>query len=138
MIFVVFFSILLSCMGWVMNFWLWQFLGRLHPMIVHFPIAVLFVALVLEFFTLRGKNRELRFPINVLLVIGAGSALAAVVFGWLLKTQDDYSGDLVMVHQWTGIATAMLAVATIWLHRSMVRRQRPQLVKAYRAFLTLT
>lgn len=113
MTFAVSFSILTSGVGLFANFWLWQFLGRLHPMIVHFPIAVLFVALVLEFFTLRGRNRELRFPINVLLIIGAGSAVAAVVFGWLLKTQDDYNGDLVTMHQWTGIATAVLAVATI-------------------------
>jgi uncharacterized membrane protein/mono/diheme cytochrome c family protein len=132
------FSFLISDVCLIMNFWLWQFLGRLHPMIVHFPIAVLFVALVLESFTLRGKNKELRFPINVLLLIGAGSAVAAVAFGWLLKTQDDYSGDLVILHQWSGIATAILAMVTILLHRFIISRQRFDLLKTYRAFLTMT
>lgn len=124
--------------GLITGFWFWQFLGRLHPMIVHFPIAVLFVALVLEVFTFKGKNRELRFPIHVLLIIGAGSALAAAVFGWLLKTQDDYSGNLVDLHQWTGIATTILALVTIAIHRAVISRNRMDLVKHYRAMLVAT
>ena len=62
------------------NFWLWQFFGRLHPMIVHFPIGLLVVVLVLEVFSLRRSNNELRPAINVLLVIGALSAVLAVAF----------------------------------------------------------
>lgn len=131
-------SFLISDFGLIINFWFWQFLGRLHPMIVHFPIAVLFVALVLEFFTLKGRNKELRFSINVLLVIGAGSAVAAAIFGWFLKTQDDYSGDLVDLHQWTGITTAVLAAATIIIHHLVLRRNRMALLKIYRALLVVT
>ena len=33
------------------TFWLWHFLGRLHPMVVHFPIAFLIFAAILEIFT---------------------------------------------------------------------------------------
>lgn len=130
--------VLVSEAGLISGFWLWQFLGRLHPMIVHFPIAVLFVALVLEAFTFKGKNQELRFPINVLLIIGAGSAAAAAVFGLFLKTQDDYTGELVTLHQWTGIATAMLAVMAIFIHRAVLRHNRTGLLKAYRGVLIAT
>ena len=83
----------------VMDFWLWQFLGRLHPLIVHFPIGLLIISLVLELFTINKKNQELRSAINILLVIGALSAIAAVIFGWLLKSQDQYSGDLITIHK---------------------------------------
>src|SRR5688500_7202093 len=69
----------------IANFWLWQFFGRLHPMIVHFPIGLLVVVLFLEFFSNRGKRNELRPAINVLLYLGALSALLSVAFGWLLK-----------------------------------------------------
>ena len=30
------------------SFWLWTFLGRLHPMFVHFPISLLFIALFMD------------------------------------------------------------------------------------------
>src|SRR5688572_31164512 len=33
---------------------LWRFGGRLHPMVVHFPIALLIAACFTEFFRLRG------------------------------------------------------------------------------------
>ncbi|HKZ37670.1 MAG TPA: c-type cytochrome domain-containing protein, partial [Chryseolinea sp.] len=124
--------------GIVMNFWLWQFLGRLHPLIVHFPIGLLVMALVLELFTLNKKNKELRSAINLLLIIGALSAIAAVIFGLLLKTQDQYSGDVLTIHQWSGIATAILAATTTMLHRLIIMHNTRHLLKTYRTILIFT
>jgi uncharacterized membrane protein/mono/diheme cytochrome c family protein len=120
------------------NFWLWQFLGRLHPLVVHFPISLLVVALVLEFFTFNKKNPELRPGISLLLIIGAISAVAAVIFGLLLKTQDQYSGTLLSIHQWSGIATMVFSFATFLLHRAMIRESKAHLLKTYRAILIFT
>ncbi len=47
--------------GVLLNFWLWQFLGRLHPMIVHFPIGLLVVAFILELFSFRKKKQGVPF-----------------------------------------------------------------------------
>lgn len=120
------------------NFWLWQFLGRLHPLIVHFPIGLLVIVFVLELFTLNKKNQELRSAINILLIIGALSAVAAVIFGLLLKTQDQYSGRILTIHQWSGIVTAILAVATVMLHWLVSRRNKERLLKTYRSILIFT
>lgn len=120
------------------GFWLWHFLGRLHPLIVHFPIGLLVVALLLEIFTLGRKNQELRSGINILLVVGAIGAVLAAVFGWLLQEQDQYSGDILTFHKWSGIATAVLATITVMLHRSMLRSGARRQLKAYRAMLTVT
>ena len=38
------------------GFWLWKLLGRLHPLVVHFPIGLLVFAALFELFTL--KNLE--------------------------------------------------------------------------------
>lgn len=120
------------------NFWLWTFLGRLHPLIVHFPIALLIIALVLELFSLKRKNQEMRLPINIVLIVGTLSAIVAAIFGLLLKAQDDYGGSLLTIHQWSGIATVVLSVGTLWLHRSVMRSSNAQLVKAYRTLLLFT
>ncbi|HEU5145821.1 MAG TPA: DUF1549 domain-containing protein, partial [Chryseosolibacter sp.] len=119
------------------NFWLWQFFGRLHPMIVHFPIGLLVVVLFLEVFSLRGKRNDLRPAINVLLVLGALSAVLSVVFGWLLKVQDDYSGQLLNIHQWVGIATMVLSIITAYLHNLIWSKKRADLVKAYQSVLLI-
>ncbi|HEY9486781.1 MAG TPA: DUF1549 domain-containing protein [Chryseosolibacter sp.] len=119
----------------VLNFWLWQFFGRLHPMIVHFPIVLLVIALLMELFTLKDANRTLRPAINLLLIIGAVSAVIAVVVGLVLKAQDDYSGDLLVIHQWSGIACAILAAAAAWLHHIVFNQNKPHLLKTYRTVL---
>ena len=127
-----------SSTGVVQGFWLWQFLGRLHPLIVHFPIGLLIVALLLEFFTINKKNSELRSGINILLVVGAVSAVLATVFGWLLQEQDQYSGEILTFHKWSGITTAVLATITVFIHRSMMRKGHWNLLKTYRAILITT
>lgn len=119
-------------------FWLWQFFGRLHPLIVHFPIALLVVALLLEGIGLRKGNHELRKATNILLLAGAASAIIAVAFGWLLEAQEQYSGDLLTVHKWTGIATAALATLTLLIHQRMLLRNQWRLLKAYRIALVVT
>ena len=120
------------------NFWLWQLLGRFHPLIVHFPIGLLFVGLILEFLTLRKKNSDLRSAIHIILVIGAASALLAALLGWFLETQDDYGGDTLTIHKWSGIATAILAATTAVIHRFVFREQGHHLLKTYRTVLVTT
>ncbi|MFY0651367.1 MAG: DUF1553 domain-containing protein [Cyclobacteriaceae bacterium] len=89
--------------------WLFQFFGRLHPLAVHFPIGLLIVALFLEVLTINGKRSGLREGINWMVYLGTLSAFLATMLGWLLRTFDDYSGDLVTLHQYTGISTAILS-----------------------------
>ena len=117
--------------------WVLQFFGRLHPLLVHFPIGLLVVALVLELLTLSGKRKGLREGINWMVYIGAGVAVCAALFGWFLKTQDEYSGDLVDNHQYTGIATAVLAVITAVILRKSLKKSILNL-KAYRFMLVAT
>ncbi len=117
--------------------WILQFFGRLHPLLVHFPIGLLVVALVFELLTLGGKRKGLREGINWMVYIGAGFAVFSALFGWLLKTQDEYSGDLVDNHQYTGIATAILAVITAVILRKSLKKSILNL-KAYRFMLVAT
>jgi len=124
--------------GFITNFWLWQFLGRLHPLMVHFPVGLLIIALILELFTLRKRNQELRPAIQIVLVIGAMSAVLSTVFGLFLEEQDSYSGDVLSIHKWAGVATAVLATLTVLLLRQITRKHPRQLLKTYRATLVIT
>src|SRR5665647_2004940 len=72
------------------SFWLWRFLGRLHPLAVHFPVVLLLFAAILELFTIKKFRSSLRPGINLLLAAGVISAIFSVVFGLLLSREGDY------------------------------------------------
>ena len=92
--------------------WIFQFLGRLHTLTVHFPVGLLVVGLFLELFTIGKKRQNLRPGIHCIIYLGALFAVLAALLGWLLRTYEDYSGDLVDFHQNMGIATAILGSIT--------------------------
>jgi mono/diheme cytochrome c family protein/uncharacterized membrane protein len=120
------------------TFWLWKFLGRLHPLAVHFPVSLLLFAAVLELFTIRQYQSKLRPGINLLVYIGAISAVIAAGLGLLLFSQEEYGGDVLAVHQWTGIATAFLSIITLAFLLLVERQHEQSFVKAYRSILFFT
>lgn len=88
------------------------FVGRFHPLLVHLPIGFLLLAVVLEWW----PSDKLRPAIRVSWVLGALSAVAAAVCGWLLATEAG-AGDTLFWHRWLGVSVAVLAVAGVWLTR---------------------
>jgi uncharacterized membrane protein len=104
------------------TFWLWQFLGRLHPLLVHFPIGLLCVALVLELIDSRRKSTAMRDATGILTWIGAISAVAAVVFGLMLANAEESSGTILEIHRWAGIATMTLSLLAAISLRAANRR----------------
>jgi uncharacterized membrane protein/mono/diheme cytochrome c family protein len=101
--------------------WL-QLLGRLHPVLVHFPIALLLVAFLFELFGLRksGGGSSL-----TLLGLGAASAVVAATAGWFWADFEPPSArdaEALDWHRWTGVATASLALLA-WI-LALVARKR--------------
>ena len=94
-----------------------DWLGRLHPIIVHFPIAFFPAAL---FTALVGRRRPaFARPVQFLVVAGGTLAPVAALLGWLdggfvLATDD----GLLRFHRWlgTGIGLGGLALA-VWAAR---------------------
>lgn len=99
-------------------FWLWQFLARLHPLVVHFPIGLLCVALILELSDWKNKSDKLRNATSILIWLGFFSAVFAVAFGWMLAAQGEYGSDSLEIHRWAGIATVALSMVTMFSLKS--------------------
>ncbi|HEX5669049.1 MAG TPA: DUF1549 domain-containing protein [Chitinophagaceae bacterium] len=98
-------------------FWLWSFLGRLHPMIVHFPIGLLFIAAFLELLIWRNKN-ELKPAVTTIMTVAAISSVLSVAMGLLLANTGSYGAESLPLHQWTGISTLFLSLVSAWYYRS--------------------
>ncbi len=101
--------------------WILQLLGRFHPLLVHFPIGLLVVAFFFEMLTIGGKRLGLREGTHWMVYLGAIFATLSAVFGWLLRSQEDYRGDLADNHQYAGIATAVLALITAAILRATLK-----------------
>src|SRR5688572_10150038 len=103
------------------GFWLWNFLGRFHPAIVHFPIGLLYIALLFELLGRRKRSLQYAGSVRLTVLIAAGTAIVAVILGLMLSKNGDYSEDALQVHQWTGIATMVLSVFTAILYQKKLR-----------------
>ncbi|MEB2782939.1 PSD1 and planctomycete cytochrome C domain-containing protein [Algoriphagus sp. C2-6-M1] len=107
-------------------------------MIVHFPVALLVVAALMELFTLGKFHSRIRPGILILAAIGALSAIIAAPMGWLLATNEGTSGELLDLHQWIGIGTAALSLVTLFFLSKIRSSPIPSQIKAYRTTLFLT
>src|SRR5690349_9615846 len=120
------------------TFWLWKFLGRLHPMVVHFPLGLILFAAILELFTIGRFNSKLRPGIKVCLITGVVTSIISAAFGWLLASGEDYAGNTLVIHQWMGIGTAVLGSVVLLLLMRLRKRQPSASVGIYRSALFLT
>jgi len=120
------------------EFWLWNFLAHLHPIAVHFPVGLLCLAGILELFTLKNFSSKWRPAINLLLITGAIGAIVSVVMGLLLARNGDYGKDVLALHQWTGIATAVLAIAALLFLNRARKAYSVSNVRIYRSLLLIS
>lgn len=93
------------------------FLGRFHPIVVHFPIGFLFFAFILEIYGRRKKIPQLIDAVPLALLSGAISALLACILGYMLSQSGDYGQDTLDTHFWFGVATTLLTFF-VWAIRS--------------------
>src|SRR5215475_5618730 len=92
-----------------------QFVGRFHPLSVHFPIALL---LLVPLFEILGRKRNVPFllaSVDLLLLLATCGAILAAALGWCLARGGGYSGPLVRQHMWSGILVAVVAWFCWWL-----------------------
>ena len=93
------------------------FFGRFHPIAVHIPVGVLFLAAVMDVLSiLHGRFAEgLKPAITFIMGVGAFGAVMAVILGVLLSREGGYNSATFQAHQLLGIGTAVLAILSFVL-----------------------
>src|ERR1700735_4396518 len=82
--------------------WL-QVAGRMHPLVIHFPI-VLLILFIAQRFLLRQQD-------NTLLLLTALTAAITATMGLLLSREPGYDADALSTHKWSGIFLSFLTLA---------------------------
>ena len=107
-----------------MQTWL-DFLGRLHPLLLHAPIGAIVVLALLELWLRRETRDELqdgtRRLLRFLAVLTALFASASAASGWFLSEDYGSAGTTFVRHRGFGIAFAVLTCLTAWLARARTR-----------------
>jgi uncharacterized membrane protein len=87
-----------------------EFIGRLHPLVVHLPIGILLLAFLFEVLSRFHGYKKLKLAADVSLVLGTVSAMLASVSGWLLSNEAGYEEHLLTQHKISGLVTTALAL----------------------------
>ena len=95
-----------------------EFVGRLHPLILHFPIALLLVGFLFELLDSRSKTKNHAQSVNILLWTGAFSAVLSAIAGILLSSNGSYSGETFLFHKWFGLVTSLLSTLLLNLRKN--------------------
>ncbi len=109
---------------------LWPLVGRVHPLLVHFPLGVLLLALGADA-VVRWRSPEV-VPqwIPFLLLCGAWSAIAAGIAGVVLADWGSYDPAVLLWHRRIGLFIPVLAAVGYWL-RSRSGDRQPRYRVAY-------
>jgi uncharacterized membrane protein len=92
--------------------------GRLHPLVLHFPIALIVLAAVVEAARLKWDRPALGQLVAFLLVVGALGAVTATATGWIFARESYPRPSLrwaLQWHRWLGVATAVIAGTAAWV-----------------------
>ena len=122
------------------------FLGRFHPLVLHFPIALLLFSAGLELFRLKKKKNTEdtgQFSISpdayakvarITWIWGTISAAIALLFGLLLGLGGGYNEDLLNSHAYWGIGLFFAALLCAYFHEN---KKIPHAVTYFSILLTL-
>lgn len=109
-----------------------DFLGRLHPALVHFPIALFLAAALAELILFARPASGLEPTVRFLVYTGAAGGILAALLGWLAAgfRMSDRSETLGL-HRWTGTGIALAGVvAAIITYRAKPDRMLIRLLLA--------
>jgi uncharacterized membrane protein len=106
-----------------------QTVGRMHPLLLHFPIVLMIVCICWELFSgfKKSTTAEQKNIGDGLLLLASLTAAMSALMGLLLSKEDGYTQDVVAWHKWGGVFISLLSFAW-YVVRKYLRRVKPLLV----------
>jgi uncharacterized membrane protein/mono/diheme cytochrome c family protein len=108
-----------------------EFIGHLHPVLVHLPIGILLIACLFLWQSRKDKYAHLQPAINIILLLGMISAIASCITGFVLSESGDYDETMVSWHQWMGFSVATLSIVIYYFRRKSYLRKWQSLLAPF-------
>jgi uncharacterized membrane protein len=90
-----------------------RWLGKFHPLTTHFPVALMFVAVLAETIAWHTRRDSWLLTVRFLVVLAALSGVATAGLGWVDAYFSSYNkapGALLWWHRWLGTGTSLWSV----------------------------
>ncbi|NNV53924.1 hypothetical protein GD597_00545 [Panacibacter sp. KCS-6] len=116
-----------------------QVLGRMHPLIIHFPIVLLLLYVIWQIW-IYNKLEDVQLAKStgeLLLLAAAASAAITALMGVLLSKESGYDADALAWHKWTGSGLAFVSFAWYLLRNRITHSKAITLVLAITVCITL-
>jgi uncharacterized membrane protein len=100
-----------------------RWVGQFHPVTTHFPVALMFVAVLAEALAWWTRRQSWLETVRFLVILAALSGVAAGVLGWINAYFSSYNkaaGALLWWHRWLGTGTAvwvLICAGLILIHQ---------------------
>jgi len=92
-------------------------IGRLHPVLVHFPIALIVAAFGCELASMATHGREWHAAAVANLRIGAAFAVGSAVAGWIFAWSPIVEASASLEwHRWAGACATLAAIDAVSAH----------------------
>ncbi len=111
-----------------------RFLGKFHPLVVHFPIALLIVAALAEMLRWFLQVTWLRPAARFSVLIASAAAVLAALLGWANAWFGNYPEELqwpLTLHRWLGTTTAVWSIAIAFCSERAARTEAGKWTRSY-------
>jgi uncharacterized membrane protein len=104
----------------VVPFWM-QATGRMHPLVLHFPLVVLILYSVWVLIVQNSDPVRWNAALaDSLLIIGALTAAVAAFSGFILSREEGYESGTLLWHKWLGVAISLAGILLYGFRKSLV------------------
>ena len=112
-----------------------HYFGKFHPLVVHFPIALILVAALGELLFITTAKPYYAQATRFCLSIAALAAVVTVALGWAAGYFENFTGqeaETLTLHRWLGTAGGTLIIIVALLSIAAQQKKSPALRTAYR------
>ncbi|MCK5701407.1 MAG: peptidylprolyl isomerase, partial [Cyclobacteriaceae bacterium] len=95
--------------------WLWPF-GRMHPLLLHFPIALIVLLAILRIFQNQLDPVSFDKVQKFLLYITAFTTTLTALMGFFLSKEPGYVSELMALHKWIGVGVGFLVYGLVLMY----------------------
>ena len=94
-------------------------IGKIHPIVIHFPIALIIAAGLAELCSLTQRRTGMTSAVTFCLLLGTAGAVLSAISGWVFAMEQGYAIEMTTntasLHRWLGVLTALASPMLLWV-----------------------
>ncbi len=98
---------------------IYYLIGKIHPIVIHFPIALIIAAGLAELCSLTQRRTGMTSAVTFCLLLGTAGAVLSAISGWVFAMEQGYviemTTETASLHRWLGVLTALAAPVLLWV-----------------------